>query len=113
MIFPNDFVDRIIRPAERKKYTTLSDVHTRRLEEKDEHPRRFKVCPDSGPYGATGHMLSWLLVFNQWRAAGGPGSWKEWWAAHVAEQAKRVSTAVLAVLAVASVVAPFLANFLA
>ena len=89
------FVDRIVRPGERKTITGLSDVHTRRLEDADAHPQRFKLCPDSGKYGATGHMLSSLLAWTEWRAAGGPGSWAEWEAAH--------RTTVVAVLAVASV----------
>ena len=76
-----EFIDRIVRPSERKNITGLSDVHTRRLEDAGTHPHRFKLCPDSGPYGATGHMLSSLLAWNRWRAAGGPGSWAEWWAA--------------------------------
>jgi predicted DNA-binding transcriptional regulator AlpA len=85
-------IDRIVRPGEAKEIHGLSDVHVRRLEEADAFPRRFKICPDSGKYGATGWMLSWLQSWNQWRAAGGHGSWTEWWAAaerdaRVAEQA--------------------------
>ncbi len=81
-----EFVDRIVRPAERKAIVGLSDVHVRRLEDADKFPPRFKLCPDSGKYGATGHMLSWLLAWTQWRAAGGPDSWAEWWAAHRADE---------------------------
>ncbi len=82
----SDFIDRIVRPRERKTITGLSDVHTRRLEDAGTHPQRFKVCPDSGKYGATGHMLSSLLAWTEWRAAGGPGTWAEWWAAHRADE---------------------------
>lgn len=78
------FVDRIIRPAERAQITGLGDMQTRRLEARGEFPTRFKLCPDSGPHGATGWMLSWLLAWNKWRAAGGPGTWSEWWAAATA-----------------------------
>ena len=81
----NEFIDRIVRPAERGKITGLGDMQTRRLEARGDFPLRFKLCPDSGPYGATGWMLSWLLAWTQWRAAGGPGSWAEWWAATAAE----------------------------
>ncbi len=80
-----EFIDRIVRPAEQRKITGLSDMQTRRLEARGDFPLRFKLCPDSGPYGATGWMLSWLLAWNQWRAAGGPGSWAEWWPATAAE----------------------------
>ncbi len=81
------FVDRIVRPRERKMLCGLSDVHARRLEEAGAFPKRCKLCPNSGKYGATGHMLSWLQAWNQWRAAGGPGSWAEWWiAAQAAER---------------------------
>ena len=81
----NEFIDRIVRPSEAKCIHRLSDVHVRRLEEAGNFPRRFKICPDSGKYGATGWMLSWLMAWNQWRAEGGPGSWAEWWAAHRAD----------------------------
>ena len=77
-----EFVDRIVRPGEAEDIHGLSNVHVRRLEEAGDFPLRFKVCPDSGKYGATGWMLSWLIAWTQWRAAGGPGSWAEWWAAH-------------------------------
>ncbi len=80
-----EFIDRIVRPGERKNITGLGDMQTRRLEERGDFPPRFKLCPDSGQYGATGWMLSSLLAWNQWRAAGGPGSWSEWWAAHRVE----------------------------
>ena len=73
-----EFIDRIVRGGERKTITGLGDMQTRRLEDREEHPPRFKLCPNSGKYGATGHMLSDLLAWNQWRAAGGPGSWAEW-----------------------------------
>ena len=76
-----EFIDRIIRSAERKRIGGLGDMQTRRLEARGDHPLRFKLCPNSGPYGATGHMLSSLLAWNRWRAAGGPGTWAEWWAA--------------------------------
>ncbi len=78
----SDFLDRIVRPAERKTITGLSNVHTIRLENRNQHPQRFKLCPDSGRYGAAGHMLSSLVAFNEWRAAGGAGTWPEWWAGH-------------------------------
>ncbi len=80
-------LDSIVRPREAKKIDGLSDVHRRRLEEAGKYPKRFKSCPDSGKYGACGWMLSWLQAWQQWRAAGGPGTWAEWWAA--AQAAKR------------------------
>ena len=80
-----EFIDRIVRPAERETITGLGDMQTRRLEARGDFPLRFKLCPGSGPYGATGWMLSWLQAWNQWRATGGRGSWTEWWAATAAE----------------------------
>jgi hypothetical protein len=76
-----EFVDRIVRPTEARRIHGYSDVHMRRLEEAGKAPKRMKLRPDSGKYGATGYMLSWLQAFNCWRAAGCPGSWAEWWAA--------------------------------
>jgi predicted DNA-binding transcriptional regulator AlpA len=79
-------IDRIVRRPEREEIIPLSDVHTRRLEEADAFPRRRKICPNSGKYGATGHMLSELQAWVRWRAAGGPGKWTEWWEAEQAAQ---------------------------
>ena len=76
-----EFIDRIVCPAEAKTIHGHSDVHVRRLEEAGDFPQRFKTCPNSGKYGATGWMLSSLVAWTQWRAAGGPGTWAEWWAA--------------------------------
>ena len=79
---PQEFVDRICRPAEQEVLNQLSPMQTRRMEERGDYPGRFKLCPNSGPFGATGWMLSWVLAWNQWRAAGGPGTWAKWWADH-------------------------------
>ena len=73
-----EFIDRIVRPVEAKVIHGYSNVHMRRLEDAGKAPKRMKLRPDSGPYGATGYMLSELLNFNRWRAAGCPCSWAEW-----------------------------------
>ena len=78
---PQEFIDRVVRLREAKTIHGYSDVHMRRLEEAGKAPKRFKLSPDSGPYGASGYMLSWILALNRWRAAGCPGTWAEWWAA--------------------------------
>ena len=78
--------DRIVRPREAKILGGLSDQHRRRLEAAGKHPKRFKLVPDSGPGGATGWMLSTLLSWNAWRAAGGPGTWAAWCAAASEEE---------------------------
>ena len=75
-----EFIDRVVRLREAKPIHGYSDVHMRRLEEAGMAPKRMKLRPDSGKYGASGYMLSWLQAFNRWRAAGCPGSWAEWWA---------------------------------
>ena len=74
------FLDRVVRCRDTAEITGLGTMHTRRLERRGEHPKRFKLCPNSGQYGATGHMLSSLVAWVEWRAAGGPGTWTEWWA---------------------------------
>ena len=58
--------DRIVRPGEAKQLHGLSDVHVRRLEEAGTFPKRFKICPDSGKYGAVGWLLSDI---QEWLAA--------------------------------------------
>ena len=61
--------DRIVRPAEAEKLTGYCDVHLRRLEDKGEFPRRFKLANDSGPFGACGWLLSSIMTWMKGRAA--------------------------------------------
>ena len=63
------FVDRIVRPRECSAMVGFHDVHIRRLEARHVFPPRFKLAPDSGPYGATGWMLSWIVKYLKERAA--------------------------------------------
>ena len=51
-------IDRIVRPTEAELLTGYCDVHLRRLEARDEFPKRFKLADGSGPYGAVGWRLS-------------------------------------------------------
>ncbi len=83
-------MSRVVREPECFETSGYSNMHRGRLEEAGKYPKRFKICPDSGKYGACGWMLSWLQAWQQWRAAGGPGTWAEWWAA--AQAAKRDGT---------------------
>ncbi len=50
--------ERIVRPHEAEKLTGYCDVHLRRLELRGEFPRRFKLTPGSGTYGAVGWRMS-------------------------------------------------------
>ena len=61
--------DRIIRPAEASKLTGYTGTHLRRLEEKNLFPRRFKLNPESGPFGAVGWLESDLEKWMEGRAA--------------------------------------------
>ncbi len=55
---------RTVRLPETERITGLCDMTLRRLEEAGKFPRRFKLNPDGGPYGAVAHdygeVLSWL-----------------------------------------------------
>ncbi len=69
--------DRIVRPVEVARLVGLSGMHIRRLEAAGTFPKRFKICPNSGKYGATGWLLSWVREYIEQRAgttteAGGP-----------------------------------------
>ena len=62
--------DRIIRPAEAEHKTGYCNVHLHRLEEAGILPRRFKLNPDGGKYGAVGWMESWIDTYNNLMASG-------------------------------------------
>ncbi len=66
--------NRIVRPAEAEKLTGLCDVHLRRLEATGEFPVRFKLCENSGPYGAVGWRLSDIEAWIERRAASPSGA---------------------------------------
>ena len=61
--------DRIVRPKEAEELVGLSGMHIRRLEEAGVFPKRFKLCPDSGKYGACGWMMSGIQAYLKKRAA--------------------------------------------
>ncbi len=61
--------DRIVRPAEAEQLTGYCDVHLRRLERAGLFPKRFKLSPNSGPYGACGWLLSDIEKWLAERAA--------------------------------------------
>lgn len=62
-------LDRIIRPAEAEKLTGYTGTHLRRLEVKGLFPKRFKLNPESGPFGAVGWLESDIEVWMEARAA--------------------------------------------
>ncbi len=66
---PELTVDRIVRPAEAEIISGYCDVHLRRLEERGEFPRRFKLSDNSGPFGAAGWLLSDIMAWLNARAA--------------------------------------------
>ena len=86
---------RVTRPAETAKIIGYSRVHLGRLEDQGIFKKRFKLNPNGGKYGACGHYYGWAIDYLK---------------ARVAESR---SAAVVAVLAVVSVAASLLANFLA
>ena len=53
----------IVREPECFKISGLSNMHRRRLEADGKFPRRFKLNPDSGPYGAVGWDFDELMVW--------------------------------------------------
>ena len=61
--------DRIVRPVEVAQLVGLSGMHIRRLEAAGTFPKRFKICENSGKYGATGWMLSTIREWIEKRAA--------------------------------------------
>ena len=61
--------DRVVRPNEVEKLVGLSGVHIRRLEVAGIFPPRFKLCPDSGKFGACGWMMSRIQAYLKKRAA--------------------------------------------
>ncbi len=60
---------RVLRPGETAKMVGYSTVHLRRLEEAGIFPKRFKLNPNGGPYGACGHYFGVVVGFLQARAA--------------------------------------------
>ena len=61
--------ERIVRPAEAEVLTGYTDMHLRRLEERGEFPKRFKLSDATGPYGAVGWKLSDIEAWIEERAA--------------------------------------------
>ena len=61
--------DRIVRPREAEQLTGYCDVHLRRLEAQGKFPKRFKLTPGSGPYGACGWLMSTIQRHIAERAA--------------------------------------------
>ena len=60
---------RIVRPADAEQLTGYTDVHLRRLEEAGDFPKRFKLAPNGGRFGACGWLLSDIETWLAERAA--------------------------------------------
>jgi len=62
-------INRIVRPAEVVKLVGFTDMHIRRLEDAGQFPRRFKLNPSGGDFGAVGWLLSDIEGWIEARAA--------------------------------------------
>ncbi len=65
---------RVMRLPETEHVSGYCDMHLRRLEKAGTFPRRFKLNPDGGPFGAVGHdyveVMDWLEARRASRDAG-------------------------------------------
>ena len=61
--------DRILRLTETTKRVGFCGAHIARLEKAGLFPKRFKMNPDSGKYGAVGHLESHIDKWMKERAA--------------------------------------------
>ena len=86
---------QVVRAGRTAEMIGYSPVHLARLEKAGLFQKRFPLNKNGGKYGAKGHFLGWIIDYLKARAA------------------ESRSAVVIAVLAVASVVAPFLAKLLA
>ena len=60
---------RVLRVGESAKMVGYTPVHVARLEKQGLFPRRFKLNPNGGPYGAAGHYFGWIVDYLKARAA--------------------------------------------
>ena len=61
--------DQVLRDPDCEILTGLGNMQRRRLEARGVFPLRFKLCPDSGPFGAVGWWKSEVLEYLHQRAA--------------------------------------------
>lgn len=61
--------DRIVRPAEAEVLSGYCYVHLVRLEKAGFFPKRFKLSPDGGRFGAVGWRLSDIQAWIENRAS--------------------------------------------
>ncbi len=57
--------DAVVRQPETSKLTGYCDMQLRRMEQAGTFPRRFKLNPAGGPYGAVGwsraEIMNWIV----------------------------------------------------
>ena len=74
----NSTTRRVMRLSETTKVVGTCDMTLRRWEEAGSFPRRFKLNPDGGPFGAVGHdygeVMEWIDDRRASRDAGGAES---------------------------------------
>jgi len=59
----------VYRPEKTCALVGMSNTHVRRMELAGKFPRRFKLNPDSGPFGASAHLAEEVDAWIAERAA--------------------------------------------
>lgn len=84
---------RILRIPETEHLTGYCDMQMRRMERAGTFPKRFKLNPNGGPYGAVGHdyaeVMEWIaerVEAGKVQAEAASAEAKERYAARKAEQ---------------------------
>ncbi len=66
---PNSTARRLIRLPETTRAVGACDMTLRRMEKAGIFPRRFKINPDSGPFGAVAHDYDEVQEYIEKRRA--------------------------------------------
>ena len=66
---PNASAQRVLRPQQTATLVGVCTMTLWRWEKAGTFPRRFKLCPDSGPYGACGHDRAEVMAWIEKRRA--------------------------------------------
>ena len=65
----NSIARRVMRLSETTQVVGACDMTLRRWEESGTFPRRFKLSPDSGKFGAVGHDFHEVMEYMEYRRA--------------------------------------------